>query len=200
MLPRICHGHGQNGWWNRCLDPQLSAAQSDNGSKRITANRAMTPTLQPACPFMLIRMSQPIVDVMETPPKTTMNACPIMEIWSVGYGLAPAALPFHDPSAPVPANFNPFRDPRGLAVTVYGPAPRRPAISRGRFGDQASTGVRMRPWTHMICAACWNATRETEAVEGASSEAEQCCFCGEMTTSGIWVRHDPAELSCNHED
>ena len=113
MLQRICQAHGTNGWSNRCLDPQLSAAQSENGSNRITANRAMIPTIQPAYLFTLIRVRQLTIAGMDEPTKTTMNACPIMEIWLVGYGLAPAALPFHGASAPVPADFDPFRDPGG---------------------------------------------------------------------------------------
>ena len=38
---------------------------------------------------------------------------------------------------------------------------------------------------------------DTKAVEGAS-EIASCCFCGESTTSGIHVRHNPNDLNCKH--
>ncbi len=59
-------------------------------------------------------------------------------------------------------------------------------------------------WDHLMCAACWNADEGNiasgvnNALEGANSEAEPCCYCGKDTTSGIWVRHDPAKISCRH--
>lgn len=62
----------------------------------------------------------------------------------------------------------------------------------------------MSSWTHLMCAACWNADKGNiarnvnTATEGANSEAEPCCFCDKPTTSGIWVRADPAGMSCRH--
>lgn len=58
----------------------------------------------------------------------------------------------------------------------------------------------MSRWNHLMCAACWNADDRhvNKAVEGANSEAENCCYCGKPTTSGIWVRADPEMLDCHH--
>jgi len=67
---------------------------------------------------------------------------------------------------------------------------------------------------HAICAPCWTKqhpelgvptwaaggflTRLTERLR----VDETCCFCGEVTSAGIYVRHDPYELRCqgNHPD
>ena len=58
----------------------------------------------------------------------------------------------------------------------------------------------MSRWNHLMCAACWNADERhvNKAVEGANSEAQQCCWCQKPTTSGIWVREDPEKLPCKH--
>lgn len=56
----------------------------------------------------------------------------------------------------------------------------------------------MSRWNHLMCAACWNERRDTKAVEGANDEGESCCWCGNATTSGIWVRNDPEKMSCKH--
>ena len=39
---------------------------------------------------------------------------------------------------------------------------------------------------------------DTKAVEGMRSGVVSCCFCGENTTSGIHVRHNPSDLGCKH--
>ena len=58
-------------------------------------------------------------------------------------------------------------------------------------------------WTHAICDACWrrrNPDRHpVRAVLGA--EELRCCFCGDWTETGIFVRHAPEELRCRgHHD
>lgn len=55
-------------------------------------------------------------------------------------------------------------------------------------------------WTHTICRSCWNERYEGEPVTVRDADVETCCFCGGWTRSGIYVRHDPKTLSCNHED
>ena len=54
-------------------------------------------------------------------------------------------------------------------------------------------------WTHSICDECWH-RRDPERVPVRLTEpiVELCCFCGELTVSGIYVRHDPQELDCQH--
>lgn len=56
-------------------------------------------------------------------------------------------------------------------------------------------------WTHAICTVCWSSRepgRLPATVKGATPEP--CCFCGQMTDAGIYVRHDPRDLSCKHPD
>lgn len=53
----------------------------------------------------------------------------------------------------------------------------------------------MSQWTHAQCNLCWdkaNPNREPFVINGAV--LEDCCFCGEQTRSGIYVRHDPNTL------
>jgi hypothetical protein len=70
-------------------------------------------------------------------------------------------------------------------------------------------------WTHACCEMCWlerEGTWETidPGVQVLTSvrrpsrvtEApiEKCCFCDGPTISGIYVREDPATLTCTHAD
>ncbi len=60
----------------------------------------------------------------------------------------------------------------------------------------------MSRWTHVICRACWierNPGRPPVVLTEEASEI--CCFCGNATTSGIYVREDPAKTPhCAHQD
>lgn len=63
----------------------------------------------------------------------------------------------------------------------------------------------MSKWNHSICDKCWiarNPGREAVKIreEFRDEKPETCCFCGRPHGSGIFVRHDPAELRCqgNH--
>lgn len=54
-------------------------------------------------------------------------------------------------------------------------------------------------WTHNICEGCWvdkEGDRVPVRVKGAAPEP--CCFCGEVTASGIHVRENPDVLECVH--
>lgn len=55
-------------------------------------------------------------------------------------------------------------------------------------------------WNHSICVGCWNNKNPHKAVEGnpwnMQNDPEKCCFCGGITTQGIYVRYDPRELPC----
>lgn len=61
-------------------------------------------------------------------------------------------------------------------------------------------------WTHSICERCWierEYNSETNTVRRPvtlvqTEEVESCCFCGEMTIVGIFVREDPQKLTCTH--
>ena len=63
------------------------------------------------------------------------------------------------------------------------------------------------PWNHSICETCWNARNpEREAIklreEFRDERPDTCCFCGKLHGSGIYIRHEPAELLCkgNHPE
>lgn len=48
-------------------------------------------------------------------------------------------------------------------------------------------------WTQPLCAVCWDAShpgrRPTTVID---SGEETCCSCGRPTTTGIFIRIDPA--------
>jgi hypothetical protein len=70
-------------------------------------------------------------------------------------------------------------------------------------------------WNHACCELCW-IQREGEwaeiqpgvraltsvrrPVRQIDAPIEECCFCGGPTISGIYVRTDPASLSCSHTE
>lgn len=69
-------------------------------------------------------------------------------------------------------------------------------------------------WTHPICERCWieresvweelaNGTEQLVEVRKPSTlritTIEECCFCKQITIMGIYVRHDPKKLQCNHD-
>lgn len=51
-------------------------------------------------------------------------------------------------------------------------------------------------WTQPQCWRCWNAANPDHepirVMPDSSDDAERCCYCGEPTTAGIYVRADPA--------
>jgi ribosome-binding protein aMBF1 (putative translation factor) len=55
----------------------------------------------------------------------------------------------------------------------------------------------MSKWEHAICEVCWRARQGArEPVRVVKASIETCCYCGEATRSGIYVRADPAEVVC----
>ncbi len=58
-------------------------------------------------------------------------------------------------------------------------------------------------WTHPICTECWdkrNPNRKPIRVADEFTEVEICCFCGNLTREGIYVRTDPSEPKyCHHK-
>ena len=68
----------------------------------------------------------------------------------------------------------------------------------------------MSGWTHSCCEACWFRREGTfdeqdrllelrRPVRVAEPELEVCCFCGQATIFGVYVRAAPME-SCQHQD
>lgn len=52
-------------------------------------------------------------------------------------------------------------------------------------------------WTQAICDGCWQKrypAREPSRIVEPFREAEVCSYCGHDTTSGIYVREDPATV------
>lgn len=46
-------------------------------------------------------------------------------------------------------------------------------------------------WTHSICATCWNKSnpnRQAVVVVPEFAAQETCCFCGQPTSGGIYMR------------
>ena len=55
----------------------------------------------------------------------------------------------------------------------------------------------MSAWEHAICDSCWTERNPgREPVRVHFGDLELCCYCGETTLSGIYVRGDPAETPC----
>jgi hypothetical protein len=64
----------------------------------------------------------------------------------------------------------------------------------------------MAAWTHPICDTCWFAGPGyvspgcgRKPARMRVIELERCCYCQQVTDSGIYVRADPASLGCDHE-
>ncbi len=64
----------------------------------------------------------------------------------------------------------------------------------------------MSTWNHRQCGDCWMKAHPYE--EGAQVQVPHqiiglpsgtCCFCGNKSQLGIFVRHDPKKLSCTHK-
>ena len=55
----------------------------------------------------------------------------------------------------------------------------------------------MSKWTHVICIQCWDIKEPgRDPVTVLDGSEEVCCFCGQPTKAGIYVREDPKELEC----
>lgn len=54
-------------------------------------------------------------------------------------------------------------------------------------------------WTHNICIDCWNKQKPNrEPLSTTVHNNEKCCFCGNKTNKGIYIRQDPNDkiLKC----
>lgn len=50
----------------------------------------------------------------------------------------------------------------------------------------------MSAWSHAICAPCWEERfPDLTPYVLAIPDLELCCFCGEDTEAGIYIRDDP---------
>lgn len=59
----------------------------------------------------------------------------------------------------------------------------------------------MSDWTHSICNTCWDERNPgRQAFRLREPDEEVCCFCGMPHASGIYMRYDPAKLSCVHTE
>lgn len=60
----------------------------------------------------------------------------------------------------------------------------------------------MSKWNHAICDSCWPSFNVRhmnldEPYRVIARPDEVCCYCGEATNSGIYVREDPTLVPCN---
>lgn len=52
-------------------------------------------------------------------------------------------------------------------------------------------------WNHCMCDECWTYLRAPAVPYRVRGHLEQkCCYCGEMTKSGIYVRGNPETTPC----
>lgn len=57
----------------------------------------------------------------------------------------------------------------------------------------------MADWTHAVCRKCWPMLDPDGKPTGNGPEIgvlEQCCWCRQLTASGIYRRHNPTVLPC----
>ncbi len=52
-------------------------------------------------------------------------------------------------------------------------------------------------WNHSICVRCWNARWPSRRPYAVLNDKSTCCFCGELHTSGIYIRTGPTNLICD---
>jgi hypothetical protein len=54
-------------------------------------------------------------------------------------------------------------------------------------------------WTHACCDPCWHQRQLGFPARIRQIVAEVCCYCGQPTVSGIYVRDNPLETPyCQH--
>lgn len=52
-------------------------------------------------------------------------------------------------------------------------------------------------WTHRMCEKCWQEREGNRMpVHVKVDPVNMCCFCGQETDAGIYVRHDPKTIQC----
>lgn len=54
-------------------------------------------------------------------------------------------------------------------------------------------------WTHAVCTECFHDRHPRTAPKPAKEDYrkdEQCCYCGIVTRSGLYDRHDPQLTPC----
>ncbi len=70
-------------------------------------------------------------------------------------------------------------------------------------GLPSASGVPLSRYMHAICSPCWNARKPKQHVRAlrrlvmSERRDEICCFCGEVTSAGIYTRADPVKLRCH---
>lgn len=55
-------------------------------------------------------------------------------------------------------------------------------------------------WTHPMCDVCYFARYpEWKPIRMREPDMEWCCWCNDLTDSGIYMRADPAEVQCVYD-
>ena len=58
-------------------------------------------------------------------------------------------------------------------------------------------------WTHAVCMKCWSEKNpgQQPVTIVCGRIVERCCFCGNDTAVGIYIRANPATTKhCNHQE
>jgi hypothetical protein len=60
----------------------------------------------------------------------------------------------------------------------------------------------MSRWTHAVCDDCWKTEHPDQSPYRFTMTArftEKCCYCGNSTDSGIYIRTPPDTVGCGGE-
>ncbi len=57
----------------------------------------------------------------------------------------------------------------------------------------------MSRFTHSVCAQCWTERHPDRPARGGEGNGDDisCCYCGRLTSDGIYVRDEPMNTSCD---
>lgn len=51
-------------------------------------------------------------------------------------------------------------------------------------------------FNHVCCPRCWSSTHDHPPFRVLDAPLEKCCWCGELTGAGIYVRQNPDHVPC----
>jgi hypothetical protein len=54
----------------------------------------------------------------------------------------------------------------------------------------------MSVFNHLLCDRCWKEREPNREPGRLRADVGTCCVCKALTTSGIYVRVDPAQMPC----
>lgn len=51
-------------------------------------------------------------------------------------------------------------------------------------------------WNHSMCSECWGKYKLNRVPVRVDDVVNKCCYCSQLTDSGIYVREDPRKIAC----